>query len=96
MNDILFVMVRWVLASPILFARFLVRAFRWADFWATSYKPSILCRNCGDEISLLGMRRCHCGYTYKGHLLRPCPICNSLPRMARCFRCGVTEKLPEQ
>jgi hypothetical protein len=87
---------RWLLVSPVLLIRFLVRSFRFGGFWVMSYRHEIICRNCGAAISLVGIWRCRCGYTYKGHLLRPCPVCDALPRMARCFRCGVTEKLPER
>jgi len=51
--------------------------------------------NCGETVSLVGLWRCGCGYTYKGHLLRVCPVCKGLPRMVRCFSCGITVKLPE-
>jgi hypothetical protein len=94
-NDIFFVIFRWLLASPILLARFIIRTVRWMDFWATAYRHEILCRNCGASISLVGIWRCKCNYTYKGHILEACKVCGALPRMARCFRCGLTEKLPE-
>jgi hypothetical protein len=51
--------------------------------------------DCGASISLRGLWRCGCGYTYRGHLLTRCPICTSVPRIARCYRCGVTVRLPE-
>jgi hypothetical protein len=95
-NIIFFAIVRWLLVSPILLVRFVIGTFRRADFWATSYRHQILCRNCGTAVSLVGIWRCRCGYAYKGHLLRPCPVCDALPRMARCFNCGITEKLPER
>jgi hypothetical protein len=91
----IFEIVRGLLAGPMLLVRFILHAFRWFDFWAMSYRYQILCRNCGSAISLVGIWRCRCGYTYKGHLLRPCPVCDALPRMARCFRCGLTEELPK-
>ena len=82
-------------AAPVYAVRGLVRAARRVKFWRVSYMTEITCRTCGSPISLVGMWRCNCGFTYKGHLLRVCPICSSLPRMARCFSCGATEKLPE-
>jgi hypothetical protein len=91
----IFPIVRWLLVSPILLVRFILHAFRRLDFWVMSYRHEMLCRNCGAAISLVGIWRCQCGYTYKGHLLRPCPVCDALPRMARCFECGVTEELPK-
>jgi hypothetical protein len=87
--------VWWVVATPILLGRFILHAFRSFDFWALAYRHEIPCRNCGDPISLVGIWRCQCGYTYQGHLLRSCPVCDALPRMARCFQCGVTEELPK-
>ena len=86
----------WLLASPILILRWLFRlALRWR-FWYLSYTPQITCQKCQATISLVGIWRCGCGYTYRGHLLRVCPVCGALPpRMVRCFQCGVTEKLPE-
>jgi hypothetical protein len=91
----IFEIVHWLVAGPILLVRFILHAFRWFDFWAMSYCHQIACRNCGSAISLVGIWRCRCGYTYKGHLLRSCPVCDALPGMARCFRCGVTEELPK-
>ena len=90
-----FVMFRFLFASPILLAKFIMRIIRAVEFWSTAYRHEIPCRNCRNAISLVGIWRCKCGYTYKGHLLRACPVCDAVPRMARCFRCGTTEKLPE-
>ena|SRR5438132_1558342 len=76
-----------------------ILAFPW-ELWdkgrwlrvATS--PALRC-SCGEIVSLLGEWRCRCGYTYQGHLMRNCPVCFSMPRVARCYRCGLTTKLPE-
>jgi hypothetical protein len=87
--------VLWVLASPILFVKWLFRLRRKWRFYRVSYTPWLICKNCGSRISLVGIWRCSCGYTAKTHLLRHCPECHSLPRMVRCFVCGVTTKLPE-
>jgi len=89
-------LVLWVLASPILFVKWLFRLRRRWKFWRMAYTPRILCRNCEATISLVGLWKCGgCQYTSKGHLLRECPVCGSLPRMVRCFACGVTTLLPE-
>jgi hypothetical protein len=85
----------WLLASPVFLVIGLRRALKRCRFWAMAYRPSILCRSCSAAISLLGMWECHCGYTYRGHLLRACPVCHSVPSMVRCYSCGTTEKLPE-
>lgn len=85
----------WTMASPLFFARWLVRTIRRLAFWRVAYAPEIRCGNCGASISLVGIWKCSCHFTYRGHLLRKCPVCGSLPRMVRCFTCGVTERLPE-
>jgi len=88
-------LVLWVLASPILFVKWLFRLTRSWRFWRMAYAPRIVCGNCRETIWLLGVWKCGCGFTYRGHLLRECPVCGSLPRMVRCYDCGVTTKLPE-
>ena len=88
-------LVLLLLASPFYCARALFHLGRKWQFWRQAYTPQIICRNCGNTIWLLGIWRCTCGYTYRGHVLRVCPVCRSLPRMVRCFVCGVTEKLSE-
>ena len=87
--------ILWLLASPVLFVKWLMGARRWWRFWRMAYTPRIVCPNCRKTIWLVGLWRCGCGYTYPGHLLRACPVCGSLPRMVRCYDCGVTTKLPE-
>jgi hypothetical protein len=87
--------ILWLLASPFLVLRAAFRALRRARYYRLSYAAAIRCRSCRAPISLVGHWRCGCGYTYRGHLLRECPVCGSLPRMVRCFRCGLTEVLPE-
>jgi len=94
MNGLVVDLVWWLLASPILFIRWVIRMVRRFRFWRMAYTPEIRCANCGAAISLVGIWRCGCHFTYRGHLLRECPICGSMPRMVRCFRCGVTERLP--
>jgi len=95
MKDFWLDLLLWVLASPVLFIRWLFRLRRKWRFWRMAYTPRIVCGSCKATIWLLGVWRCGCGYTYRGHLLRECPVCGALPRMARCFNCGLTTKLPE-
>ena len=83
-------------ASPILLARSLVRLSRRIWFWRVAYSSALTCFYCRSAISLLGMWRCSCAYTYTGHLLRRCPHCGALPRMVRCLECGVCRMLPEK
>lgn len=85
-----------VLASPIYCLKWLAQTVRGWPYWQVSYTPQIRCHNCGGDISLVGIWRCQCRYTYRGHLLRECPVCGASPRMVRCYRCGVTRKLPER
>jgi hypothetical protein len=84
----------FVLASPILLIRALRRAFERYSFIRLAMQPSIDCE-CGSAVSLVGCWRCSCGFTYRGHLLRACPVCGTIPCVVRCYRCGVTTKLPE-
>jgi hypothetical protein len=88
-------LILWVLASPILFVQWLFRLRRTWEFWRMAYTTRIVCGNCGGNIWLIGLWRCGCAYTYRGHVLHRCPVCGSLPRMVRCFACGVTTKLPD-
>lgn len=87
--------VLWVLSLPAALFVWLVHAAHCIPFWKVAYSATIPCRTCRTPISLLGQWRCGCGYVYQGHMLRPCPICHSLPRIARCLTCGCTELLPE-
>lgn len=84
----------WLLASPIIVVLWGVRLSRRIRFWKTAYTVQVACGHCGTAISLVGLWKCGCGHTYAGHLLRVCPICHSLPRVVRCFSCGVTRLLP--
>jgi hypothetical protein len=84
----------FVLASPILALKALRRVVEHYRFFRLAMAPAIICE-CGAEVSLVGLWRCSCGYTYRGHLLRMCPVCGTIPCVVRCYRCGVTTKLPE-
>jgi len=83
-----------MLASPVYLLRGCMRAYRHVRFLNVARIPAIVCE-CGDELTLVGLWRCGCGFTYRGHLLRFCPICGTLPQVVRCYACGVTTKLPE-
>ena len=95
MNDVFIDLVLWFIASPVYFVLWILRMVRRWRFLRMAYTSAITCRNCGETVSLVGLWRCGCGYTYRGHALRACPVCASIPPMARCYACGVTEKLPE-
>jgi hypothetical protein len=87
-------LVLWTLASPVYVALALRRLLRNYRFLRVAARAAIRCE-CGAAVSLVGMWRCTCGFTYRGHLLTVCPVCASLPCVVRCYRCGVTTKLPE-
>jgi hypothetical protein len=94
-NDSWIDFVLWILASPLLFIQWLLRLRRRWRFWRTAYATQIVCSGCHSAISLLGNWTCQCGYSYRGHVMRECPICGAQARMVRCYACGLTEKLPE-
>lgn len=84
-------LVLYILASPILVIQAGFRAARRLRLYWQAVQPSLTCRTCGAEISLVGLWKCGCGYSYRGHVLRLCPVCASFPKMIRCHRCGTTE-----
>jgi hypothetical protein len=94
MNETLIDSVLFIFASPILLFQAARRARERFRFFRLAMEPRMLCE-CGTEISLVGLWRCSCSFTYKGHLLRACPVCQTIPFIVRCYRCGVTTKLPE-
>ena len=93
MKERLIDLALWLFASPILVLRGLVRAYRNYGVLRFATAVAIPCE-CGAEISLVGLWRCSCGFTYRGHLMRACPLCGSIPSVVRCYRCGVTSVLP--
>ncbi len=84
----------FVLASPVYAYQAFRKLQRKHEFFRMASANAVTCE-CGSPVSLVGMWRCSCGFTYRGHLLRVCPVCKTLPSVVRCFRCGVTIKLPE-
>ena len=85
--------ILFVLASPVLALRGGARALRTLHVLRMAAEPSTVCRTCGGQISLVGFWRCSCAFTYQGHLLRICPICQSFPQMIRCYQCGATQEV---
>lgn len=81
------------LASPILLVRATIRGGRRLATLRKATQTSVFCRTCGSTVSLVGLWRCPCGFTYQGNLVRYCPICGAFPRMIRCYRCGTTETI---
>jgi len=86
--------VLFVLASPILLVKAARRTLERYRFFRLAMAPDITCE-CGATVSLVGIWKCSCNFTYRGHLLRRCPVCQTIPCVVRCPRCGVTTKLPE-
>lgn len=94
MNGNRFDWVLLALASPILFFQAVRRTMERYRFFRLAMESEMLCE-CGSPISLVGLWKCSCSFTYRGHLLRSCPVCRTVPCVVRCYRCGVTTKLPE-
>jgi hypothetical protein len=95
MKGLLWESILWLLATPVLLIKLAVTVLRRWKFYRVAYTPRLTCRNCRSVISLVGLWRCSCGYTYTGHVLRVCPVCGALPAMVRCSVCGVTEVMPQ-
>jgi hypothetical protein len=94
LNDTLVDSLLLIFASPILLFQAVQRARERYRFFELAMEPQMLCE-CGAPISLVGLWKCSCSFTYRGHLLRTCPVCRTIPCVVRCYRCGVTTKLPE-
>jgi hypothetical protein len=94
MKDFATGLILFVLASPILLVQTIRRAHARYRYLQLAARPAITCQ-CGEQVSLVGLWRCSCGFTYRGHLLRLCPVCGTVPCVIRCYRCGVTSKLPD-
>ena len=94
LNRLLLHIFVFILASPILMLGTLGRAGKRVRFLALASRANLLCE-CGEKISLLGLWRCPCGFTYRGHLITVCPVCEALPKVARCYACGVTTRLAD-
>lgn len=85
--------ILFVLASPVLAVRAVVRAVRRLRFLHQATSTSVACSTCDGQIFLVGFWKCGCGFTYQGHVLRYCPVCGSFPGMVRCYQCGATMKV---
>lgn len=94
-KDVWLDMVLFVLASPLLFVKAARHSLERYRFFRLAMAPAITCQ-CGATVSLVGLWQCSCHhYVYRGHLLRRCPVCRTIPCVVRCCRCGVATKLPE-
>jgi hypothetical protein len=80
-----------ILAAPTYLVVGAARLTRSLRFVRTAGRRYIPCRTCGGAVLLVGFWRCSCGFTYRGHLLRFCPVCQTLPQIIRCEHCGATE-----
>ena len=83
-----------VLTLPFRLIRGIFRLRNHIEFLRVAAATRIFCE-CGSPISLVGIWRCSCSFTYRGHLLRMCPLCLKIPKICRCYACGLTTKLPE-
>ena len=87
------ILLAYILALPFLAVWAVIRLVKYIGLLKRSVAPALDCNNCHRPIALVGMWACQCGFTYTGHLLRPCPICHRVPRVVRCHRCNVTTKV---
>ena len=85
---------RWVVTLPFRLIGSFFRLRNHIDFLRLATATQIFCE-CGASISLVGLWRCSCTFTYCGHLLQMCPLCGKIPKICRCYACGLTTKLPE-
>ena len=90
------VIIAYILALPFLIVWGIEQAIRYCFALACSVSPTIVCCGCGQDVVLLGVWQCQCGFTYRGHLLRPCPVCDRVPLAARCPNCRATTILIER
>jgi hypothetical protein len=79
---------------PFAIVSWFFRAREHFAFIQLSKANEIVCQ-CGNPIPLVGLWRCSCSFTYRGHLLQICPLCGRRPRICRCYACGLTMRLPE-
>jgi hypothetical protein len=86
--------IRGILSLPFRVLASLLRLRRHCEFLRLATATEVFCE-CGAPISLVGMWRCSCTFTYRGHLLQICPLCGKIPRICRCYACGLTTKFPE-
>ena len=84
----------FLLASPVLLCLAAGAALKQLRFFAVASQARIFCE-CGEEVVLVGLWKCSCGFTYRGHLVTVCPVCGSVPKVVRCYQCGVTRRLPD-
>jgi hypothetical protein len=89
-----FLLTRCVVALPFRLPGIYRRLRNHIEFLRLATATRIFCE-CGSPISLVGLWRCSCTFTYRGHLLQICPLCGKIPRICRCYACGLTMKLPE-
>jgi hypothetical protein len=82
-----------IIASPMYVLVGIVRVMRSVTFMRLAGERSVPCRTCGRTILLVGFWKCGCGFTYRGHLLRFCPVCRTSPSVIRCEHCGATERV---
>jgi len=86
--------VWWTLTLPLRCLAGVQRLRQHVAFLRLAAATRIFCQ-CGSPISLVGLWRCSCSFTYRGHLLQMCPLCAKIPKICRCYACGLTTKLPE-
>ena|SRR6185437_5022902 len=86
--------IRAMCLLPFAIASWFSRMREHSAFLRLSEAPEIVCQ-CGNPIPLVGLWKCSCSFTYRGHLLQICPLCGRRPKICRCYACGLTMRLPE-
>ncbi len=84
----------FLLASPVMLCLAVRRGLKQLRFFAVASRSQIFCE-CGAVVALVGLWKCSCAFTYRGHLVTVCPVCGSVPKVVRCYQCGVTRRLPD-
>jgi|SRR5581483_9224166 len=93
-KPVLWNIVVFFLASPLTLCIAMRRLWRRLRFLSFAWRTQVVCE-CGEIVALLGQWKCSCGFTYRGHLVTVCRVCGSLPKVVRCYACGVTKRLPD-
>ena len=93
MSKLLWNAALFVLAVPVYLVAGSFGLVRRLKFIRVMRSRTLSCPTCGGNMLLLGFWKCSCGFTYRGHVLRLCPVCGTLPQVVRCEHCGATERI---
>ena len=88
-----FLFCLYILAAPIYLISGLWKLPKQVRRLSLAVQAKVKCQICSEDVPLVGMWRCPCGFQYQGHLIQTCPNCGRTPSMARCWNCGATVML---